>query len=230
MKKIRLNNTLFALVDDDDFEPLSKLKWFAFPNGNTIYAKAFIGNTQTLLHRLLLDLTDPKIIVDHKNGNGLDCQRHNLRVCTWSENLRNSRSHKDCLSGYKGVSRIKSKTQRWSASIHVNNRRLSIGYFDSPEDAARAYNGAAKKHFGEFARFNDVDPLFPTSSPCVHRAGNQSGYRGVSLKRPGRWMARIVVDQKPISLGYFKSPGDAARAYNEAAKKYHGEFAKLNEL
>jgi hypothetical protein len=105
------------------------------------------------MHRLLLG--EPEgLEIDHINGDGLDNRRGNLRTATRLENARNirPRSH----TGLKGV-RLKSRplAKPWVAVIHPGaGREIHLGYFATPEEAARAYDAAAREHFGEFARLN----------------------------------------------------------------------------
>lgn len=114
------------------------------------------GPTQ-YLHRLLLPDAE---FVDHINGNGLDNRRSNLRLCTRSENARNSRKPSNNSSGYKGVSWHK-RTKKWRADIRNENRQRSLGSFDNALDAAHAYDRAARVMHGEFARLNFPDNAQP---------------------------------------------------------------------
>jgi len=104
-------------------------------------------------------MNPPKgVVVDHINGDSLDCRRANMRICTNVENVRNSRKRSDNTSGYKGVS-IDKETRlkkRWRAYINYKGKRMCLGRHMTKEDAAKAYNVAAKKYFGEFARLNVI--------------------------------------------------------------------------
>lgn len=91
--------------------------------------------------------------VDHKNGDGLDNQRSNLRPTTLSQNRANSRKTPGCSSQFKGVS-WHTKSQKWMAGIKVAQKSFNLGLYHIEEEAARAYDKAAKQHFGEFARLN----------------------------------------------------------------------------
>jgi AP2 domain/HNH endonuclease len=91
--------------------------------------------------------------VDHINGNGLDNRRTNLRPATSAENARNRRSQRGSSSPYKGVSWIRSR-RNWRANLRVGDRLIHLGSYTDPADAARAYDAAALKYFGEFARLN----------------------------------------------------------------------------
>ncbi len=91
--------------------------------------------------------------VDHVNGNGLDNRRSNLRLCAHAENLRNRKIHKNNKSGFKGV-RKRKESSLWRAEIRSNHKFYFLGNFHSAEEAAHAYDAAALKLHGEFARLN----------------------------------------------------------------------------
>jgi hypothetical protein len=152
MKELTLTKGHVAIVDDEDFERLSKYKWTYLPPG---YArrnsKANGENRSIALHREVLGITDPAIKVDHINRNGLDNRRANLRVCTNQQNCRNQRGKG---TGYKGVSL---HYGRYRARIKVDYNDKNLGTFDSAEEAARVYDKAAKEMFGEFAVLNFED-------------------------------------------------------------------------
>lgn len=144
MKKIKLTNRKYALVDDEDFVWLDKLKWYC--GGR--YAKR--GNPSVYMHRLIMR-AKKGIEVDHKNGNGLDNRKSNLRLCSQTENTRNSKISKRNSSGFKGV-RLHKKNGKWRASIMANSKPISLGYFNTKEQAALAYAEASKKYHLEFSR------------------------------------------------------------------------------
>ena len=104
-----------------------------------------------------MGVTDPKIQVDHIDGDGLNCQDENMRLCTQTENSRNSKIQVNNSSGYNGVN-WESNSKKWKAQIAINKKQTHLGLFLSAIDAARAYDEAAKKYYGEFAKLN-----FPTA-------------------------------------------------------------------
>lgn len=152
--RLPLTQGQFAIIDEQDAPRVAKHKWFARKERIIWYAYTNVvikgHRTVITLHRFLLDFPSG-LTVDHINGNGLDCRRSNLRVCTNTENVRNMKRRKDNASGFKGVNLHKG---RWRAYITIDGHQKSLGYYDSPADAARAYDSAALIHFGQFARTN----------------------------------------------------------------------------
>lgn len=92
-------------------------------------------------------------LIDHINGDGLDCRKVNLRPCNHAENMRNRARHKNNKSGYKGVY-WREFCGKFAGQITCNGKREHLGYFTDKILAARAYDDAAKRLFGEFARLN----------------------------------------------------------------------------
>lgn len=156
VKIIKLSSGRDCLVDDEDYDWLSKTKWSDDSNGYAIRRKyKSKRNTTEKMHRLILG-AKPGEIVDHINGNPSDNRRCNLRIVSDKQNARNTKTYSTNKTGYKGVAVVKC-SRRYSAQITVNYRKIHLGMFDCPKDAAKAYNEAAIKHFGEFARLNDID-------------------------------------------------------------------------
>lgn len=164
------NGKYFATVDDDLYDDLIKYNWSISSNG---YAQRRIikpdGSKSTIsMHRQIMELTfgDNKC-VDHINGNRLDNQKSNLRLCTHTQNLHNSKISKRNKSGAKGVFHqcIKYETKNgitykyyWRASIMYNRKLIYLGVFSDTDEgfelAKKAYNDAAKKYYGQFAYLN----------------------------------------------------------------------------
>lgn len=160
MKNIILNNGYVAVVDDDDYDKCSAFKWSEIVAKNrdgsirTVYARRNQkknGKQHTIyLHRFILGITESKIEIDHRDGNGLNCSRSNMRKATRLQNLANMKRHRSNRSGHKGVSMHK-QSGLWHATIQVNQRRISIGYFKTKEEAGKAYHSASRRYWGEFA-------------------------------------------------------------------------------
>lgn len=150
----------YALVDDQDYEWLNQWKWYAAKHGKRFYAqrhKAVDGRKQSItMHRVILGLTDPKILGDHEDGNGLNNQTYNLRKATSQQNCMNRKSHDGSSSRYKGVGMVKDSS-RFFASIKIGGKKIHLGYFGDESEAALAYNEAAIKYHGEFARLNIIE-------------------------------------------------------------------------
>ncbi len=153
MALIKLTNSdLFAVVDDCDTILLSKMNWSACKGRKTFYAYASINGKRVLMHRLILRVTGSKNHVDHKNGNGLDNRRENLRVCTITENNINRGAYKNNRVGLKGVNPF--KNGKFGARITIGGKLSYLGIFNTAEDAGKAYDKAAKIYHGEFANLN----------------------------------------------------------------------------
>jgi len=151
-RRIPLTQSQFAIVDPEDFHSLIKHKWSASKWGLTFYAVRSQGKSQIKMHRRIKN-APPNLVVDHIDHNGLNNTKHNLRLCTKSQNAKYQRPRKAGSSGYKGVSWHK-RDKTWHVRIHHNGRNLYIGSFKSESAAARAYDKAAKKYHGDFACLN----------------------------------------------------------------------------
>lgn len=161
---IPLTQDYWAMVDAEDYERVMQFKWQVdvdyHPNGvvKGIYATSGLPRegkkpTTQKLHRFILGVTNPQIHIDHENHNGLNCRRYNLRLSDATRNQWNSRRKYNSISGFKGVDFYK-MLGKWRARINVNRETIYLGFFDSAEDAARAYDAAALRYHGEFALTN----------------------------------------------------------------------------
>ncbi len=147
-----------AFVDANDREKVTGYRWCKSGGG---YVDAHVPGSgsgkkrrRVYLHRLILD-AQTGVYVDHKDGDPLWNVRENLRLCTNQQNMANNKGQFRRTSRFKGVYWFK-RDKKWRAEIKVNYKRIRLGYFKSEEDAARAYNEAARTHYGDFARLNKV--------------------------------------------------------------------------
>lgn len=155
--EIPLTQGYVALVDDEDYDRVNQFKWSAHVQSHTVYAVRSlprINGKQPFerMHRFILDAPDG-MEVDHKNGNGWDNTRANLRLATRAENRRNKRRSRNNTSAFIGVYWDKDRN-KWRAKVNVNRKQMYAGLFDSPEEAARARDKLALELHGEFAMLN----------------------------------------------------------------------------
>jgi len=160
MKEIKLTRGHVALVDDGDYDYLNQWKWHSIKGSRTYYAvrNISIGNGKTIglkMHRVILNITDPDILADHKDRNGLNNQRYNLRIATKSQNGCNRLSASGSTSAFVGVHWAKYHN-KWRAKIGKGGKQYHLGYFETMEEAALAYNEAAKILHLDFANLNKV--------------------------------------------------------------------------
>jgi hypothetical protein len=166
MKTIPLTQGKFAIVDDEDYEELSKYKWFVINRRHSYAVRNSYGRHRhrIYMHREVIGMpSSDNGPVDHINHNGLDNRKCNLRICSNNQNRQNSRKQKKIASSkYKGVcwhkgSIYKGLRQRgfWSAHIGQNKKQIYLGVFKTEVDAADAYDRKAKELFGDFAYLNN---------------------------------------------------------------------------
>lgn len=176
-QELQCDDGTFTLVDDDYARRLQYFNLRANdhagrkrPNATRKYVR-FSNNTgkgKTLrLHRVIMEWIlgrklEPSEFVDHINGDTLNNTRENLRVATRLQNIHNTtkKMRPGSTSQYKGVRLIRTGKYRnkpWAVRIKHDGKEISVGYFETEREAALAYNAAAKKYFGEFARLNQID-------------------------------------------------------------------------
>jgi hypothetical protein len=180
------------------------------------------GSVGVRLPRFILDAPRDRV-VDHINGDGLDNTRDNLRLATQAQNSRNRKISKTSSSGYKGVF-LGTSGRGWKARVQVDGVSKVVGRFASAADAARAYDSAARHYYGEFARLN-----FPDETPAPF-APAPRGYRGIFLKRPGKWCASLKFLKRRFYAGLYDSPAEAARAYDAKVREVGAPLEWLNNI
>jgi hypothetical protein len=158
-----------VMLDDEDVEKISGHTWGVNKWAEMHYGLKYFTRTTRIydmhhkvtgyhvlrMHRYLMGEEDRNVLIDHIDGNTLNCQKSNLRRCTHTENCRNTKLNKNSTSGYKGV-RWHKKGKKWEAHITVQRRFISLGLYDNIIDAALVYNKKASELFGEFARLNNM--------------------------------------------------------------------------
>jgi hypothetical protein len=150
MKAIPLTRGLATVVDDEDYEMLSKLKWCADGNGYAVHInKRGFKPRLVYMHRFLL-LPDPNMQIDHINRDKLDNRRENIRICTAAENRMNRPAQVGGASPYKGVS-WDYRSNKWQSYIRKSGKGKNLGRFTDPIRAALAYDLAALEMHGKFA-------------------------------------------------------------------------------
>ncbi len=157
-RRIPLTEGKFTIVDPLDFYRFNNFQWCAVKHKSLFHAVRLINGSNDITKILSLHceiMNPPKgLLVDHRNRNGLDNRRTNLRLATHSQNRCNRFVNKvGCSSQYRGVSRNKQKN-KWNAQIQFEGKWIWLGRFDNEIDAAKAYDEAARKYHGEFARLN----------------------------------------------------------------------------
>lgn len=234
MKTIPLTRGQVTLVDDEDYERLSRVSWHCTAGGYAArgqWVSGSGGQRGLYMHREILGLSEGGAC-DHINGNRLDNRRANLRVATPLENSRNCKKHArtgGTHSRFKGVTRVKRERSRpWEARIVVRGRQIHLGSYSDESIAALAYDRAARKYFGEFAQLNFPVCADYSAVDAVMRCPTSS-YRGVCwIPRLRRWRAMIGVQGKRMYLGTYADEAEAARVYDAAARRYLGGKARTN--
>jgi hypothetical protein len=158
---VPLTRGLFAVVDAEDYDRLSRYTWFAEGTEKNYYAVRKQNGKSIKMHREIMNAPE-HLVVDHIDHNGLNNRKENLRVCTFAENCRNLRSCRHKSSKYKGVYWNKG-CKKWAAQISCDNKTYHLGYF------TKAYDKAAKKYHGEFA-----SPNLPEQTIVIASAARQS--------------------------------------------------------
>jgi hypothetical protein len=142
-----------AIVDTEDFERISQWNWYAHyvPRSNSFRAARMENRKLILMHRVIMNCPD-ELEVDHEDHNQLNNRKSNLRNCTHAQNNHNCRTKQNSHHGFKGVTLSRQNT--WIARIRHDGKRIWLGTFPTPEEAARAYDNAAILYHGQFACLN----------------------------------------------------------------------------
>lgn len=159
-KIIHLPKGKISIIDDDCFEYVNRHKWYAAWNGRKWYVVRHARKSEqyptaiVYLHRFIMGVTDRHVYIDHINGDGLDCRRDNMRLCTNYQNLFNRGKQKsNKLGGFKGVTFDKARG-KFMARITRNGETFNLGRFNTAIEAALVYDNAALIYHGEFAHLN----------------------------------------------------------------------------
>jgi hypothetical protein len=192
------------MIDESDHERVAAFKWYAVASGKTFYARATGGPIASPLmgmHSFILKVKHG-IRVDHKDGNGLNNTRDNLRIASPVENSRNTfKSSSPATSKFKGV--IRNSGGQYCASITMLGEHQIIGIFEDEEEAARAYDLKAIELFGEFAKTNEMMGLFENDKPIrsnegLHINTSQIGpFKGADPSDMVPWRKKVG-DREPV--------------------------------
>jgi len=233
MRQVPLTKGYFALVDDEDFDHLMQWSWQLFRCGRSdrkyLYARGRGKDGKHIfMHREIM-LPNPESVVDHINYDGLDNRRSNLRICNQSQNSGNTRQVRSKI-GFRGVT--KTLRGEYVAKLGREGAVVHLGTYPTAEDAALAYDKAAREHFGEFATLNyPEEPVTPQRQIFRGRLqrNNTTGFIGVSfIAQKQRFRASIQHSGKSKILGSFQTAEEAARAYDRAARQLRGILAQVN--
>lgn len=209
-----------VLIDAEDYEKVKGYRWHLLRKkaeaenlwyfSTTTFLPYLNKRASVFLHRMIMDCKNGDgFIVDHKNHNTLDCRKENLRICTAFDNMRSVRKNKRNTSGYKGICQ-NPVTKRWLARLQIKDNKISMGTYDTPEEAAKAYDRGALFHYGEFAltnfpreQYTEEDMKNLNQAPRRHLNRNTSGYTGVLWNFDGNdWK---VMYQDHV-IGLYKDP------------------------
>lgn len=164
MKEIKLNGSISAFVDDDDFERVNQYKWYT-EKVNRRWGMTYYAITSTIIdnkpkslrmHNVVMNFISNKMDIDHINGDGLLNTKDNLRIISRSENIRLGKKSKNKSTQYKGVSFEKNKN-KFSVCIRMNYKKKRLGQYKTAEEAAKVYNDESRRLFGELAYQNRIE-------------------------------------------------------------------------
>lgn len=153
-----------AIIDDEDYDLISKYEWSLWTSGrakNMFYARCTTERGQSIsMHRIILGVS-VNVAIDHINHNGLDNRRANLRITNQQKNSWNSKPHNDGVTRYKGIFNQGRNNGKWYSKVTYRGQRYYLGSFNSQEEAALAYDNKVLELFGEFAYLNFPERIHP---------------------------------------------------------------------
>lgn len=233
----KVHGTHIVQVDDEDYEELSKYKWYLAKGKHTFYVHRDasihengkrVKKITILMHRQIMGLqSDDKRLVDHIDGCGTNNQKINLRICTATENNRNRvHSRGDFASQYKGVYWDRQRCI-WVASIRVDKKDIHLGRYKNEEDVAKVYDWAAIKYFKEFACVNLEDSIGKYDELNIYvdtirkvKKPNASKYTYIWFSgRYKKWGAQV----NRRNIGFYDTEDEAYNARQEYVKLLNEE-------
>lgn len=219
--KYPLSNGGVTLIDVEDLPKLSGHTWYQHMG----YARARnpIGKGEIHLSHIILPCPSGYEI-DHINRDKLDNRKCNLRIVTRSQNCANRSSFRTSSSQYKGV-HWNRKCGLWEAAIRQDSRITNLGFYENEIAAASAYNDYARKLWGEYAVLNDITEVDYRRMRRYKSPNARSRFLGVTMHKCGKWTARLTINGKRKTLGYFGTEEEAAAAFNEAYVRTKGREA-----
>lgn len=229
-----------VIVDDEDVQRVQEKKWYlnkmmAKTSGRYYFYHDEKNNKirhAMLLHRFIMNCKKGDgTVIDHINGDTLDCRKENLRFCTMKQNMQNSRGI-GSVSGYKGVHWLP-QVKKWQVRLRLDGTTHYFGMYNNPIDGAKIYDIAALHYFKEFARTNFPKKEYQNIDLCAKlielTPSFSSIYRGVCLdKFSGKYTAYITKNKIRYYLGFYDNEQEAALAYNKKLIELNGNKSKLN--
>lgn len=220
MKEIILIPNGVALVDDSDFDNLSKYKWYLSRNGYALMGRNKDGiKSFTKMHRFIMNISDPKIKIDHKDRVKINNQRSNLRVATSRQNIHNSKKRVNTNNNYKGTQFIK-KLGLWQSRCRMNGGDFYLGLYKTEISAAYAFNKKAIE-LSEFSLINHLPHSISylenkmAIELVTKKSDVQSKYKHIFFKKKegrmksGKWFIRFKINSVNYYKGYFFEEKDA---------------------